>query len=84
MAGLVILVAAWRSGPLLKAMGAVAGRVLAVGRVHLTGTTPNRQHFDANPLRIWYVIDSHAIVEGEDLGPRGSSPTGPRWPRSTT
>lgn len=69
--GSVIPLAAWRSGLVLRAMGAVAGRVLGVGKVQLTGTTSNRQHFDANPLRIWYVIDSHAVVEGENLGPVG-------------
>jgi hypothetical protein len=52
-------------------MGAVAGRALGVGKVQLTGTTSNRQHFDANPLRIWYVTASHAVVEGEELGPIG-------------
>ena len=63
--------AVWRSGPILRAMGAAAGRVLGVGKVQLTGMTSNRQHFDANPLRIWYVAASHAIVEGLDLGPIG-------------
>jgi hypothetical protein len=52
-------------------MGAIAGRVLRAGKVQLTGATSNRQHFDANPLRIWYVTESHAEVEGEDLGPIG-------------
>jgi hypothetical protein len=47
--------------------------VLNVGKVQLTGTTSNRQHFDANPQRIWYVTASHAVVEGEDLGPIGPS-----------
>jgi len=60
--------AAWRSGPVLRAVGAVAGRALGVGKVQLTGTTSNRQHFDANPLRIWYVTASRAVVEGQDLG----------------
>ena len=63
--------AAWRSGPVLSAMGAVAGRVLGVGKVQLTGTTSNRQHFDANPLRIWRVTASRGFVEGEPLGPIG-------------
>ena len=63
---------AWRNGPLLRAIGTVAGPLLGVGKVQLTGTTSNRQHFDANPLRIWYVTDSHAVVEGEDLGPIGA------------
>jgi hypothetical protein len=63
--------AAWRSAPLLNAVGAVAGRVLGVGKVQLTGSTSNGQHFDANPLRVWYVTASRAVVEGEDLGPIG-------------
>jgi len=70
--GSALPLAAWRSRPVLRAMGAMAGRVLGVGKVQLTGTTSNRQHFDANPLRIWYVTESHAIVEGEDLGPIGA------------
>ena len=68
----VLPMAAWRSDPMLRAMGAMAGRLLGVGKVQLTGTTTNRQHFDANPLRIWYVANSHSIVEGEDLGPIGA------------
>lgn len=71
-AGSVLPMAAWRAAPVLRAMGAVAGRVLGVGKVQLTGTTSNQQHFDANPLRIWYVTNSHAVVEGEDLGPIGA------------
>lgn len=66
--------AAWRSPAALKAMGYMADRVLGVGKVQLTGTTSNRQHFDANPLRVWYVTASHAVVEGEDLGPIGPLP----------
>lgn len=69
--GSLMPVAGWRSGPVLSAMGAVAGRMLHVGKVKLTGTTSNRQHFDANPLRIWYVTASRTVVEGEDLGPIG-------------
>jgi hypothetical protein len=71
-AGSVLPMAAWRSGQVLGAMGVMAGRMLGVGKVQLTGTTSNDQHFDANPLRIWYVTDSHAVVEGEDLGPIGA------------
>lgn len=67
--GSTIPLSAWRSRPVLQAMGAVAGRMLGVGKVQLTGTTSNQQHFDANPLRIWYVTASRAVVEGEDLGP---------------
>lgn len=66
--------ALWRSRPMLLAMGATAGRMLGVGKVQLTGTTSNGQHFDANPLRIWRVTQSQATVEDEDLGPIGSLP----------
>jgi hypothetical protein len=62
---------AWRSRPILSLMGFVAGRALGVGKVQLTGLTANGQHFDANPLRIWYVTASCATVQGEDLGPIG-------------
>ena len=48
-AGSVLPMAAWRSGPVLGAMGVIAGRMLGVGKVQLTGTTSNDQHFDANP-----------------------------------
>lgn len=65
---------AWRKKPVLSAMSIVAGRALGVGRVKLTGATPNAQSFDANPLRIWYVTASHATVEGTELGPTGPLP----------
>lgn len=70
----LVPMAAWRSGPVLRAMGALAGRFLDVGKVQLTGATSNQQHFDANPLRIWYVAESRAVVEGEDLGVIGPLP----------
>jgi len=60
--------AAWRSRPVLTAIGRVAGWSLGAGTVKLTGMTSNRQRFDANPLRVWSVTDSRAVVEGEDLG----------------
>jgi hypothetical protein len=69
--GSMVPLVVWRSESVLKVMGAMAGRVLGVGKVQLTGTTSNRQHFDANPLRIWYVTASHALIDGEDLGPIG-------------
>ncbi|MDA3638545.1 hypothetical protein [Mycobacterium xenopi] len=61
----------WRSRPVLSLMGHLAGPILGVGKVGLSGQTSNGQHFDANPLRIWYVSASRAVVEGEDLGPVG-------------
>lgn len=69
--GACIPATGWRSPTVLTAMGSIAGRALGAGKLQLTGQTSNAQHFDANPRRIWYVIASHAVVEGVDLGPPG-------------
>ena len=69
--GSALPLAAWRSRPLLLAMGRMAGWSLGVGKVKLTGMTSNGQRFDANPLRIWFVTSSHAVVEGQELGAIG-------------
>ena len=69
--GSALPLAAWRSRPLLVAMGRMASWSLGAGTVKLTGMTSNGQPFDANPLRIWFVTSSHAVVEGQELGPIG-------------
>ena len=69
--GSALPLAAWRSRPLLLAMGRLAGWALGAGTVKLTGMTSNGQPFDANPLRICFVTSSHAVVEGQELGPTG-------------
>jgi|SRR5579884_451416 len=69
--GSALPLAAWRSRTVLSMMGRVAGQSLGVGIVKLSGTTSNGQPFDANPLRIWLVTDSHAVVDGHELGPVG-------------
>lgn len=65
----------WRSQPVLGSMGRIAGAALRVGTVRLTGMTSNGQHFDANPLKVWRVVASTAIVGGVDLGPVGALDT---------
>lgn len=70
-AGSALPLVAWRSRPLLRGIGFVAGHALRVGKVKLTGMTSNGQFFDAIPMRLWYVSDSHAVVEGEDIGLHG-------------
>jgi hypothetical protein len=69
--GSALPLTAWRSRPLLLAMGRMAGWALGAGTVKLTGMTSNGQPFDANPLRIWFVTSSRAVVEGQELGPPG-------------
>lgn len=55
-------------------MGRLAGPALGVGKAQLTGMTASGQLFDANPLRVWYLADSSAVVEGDELGPIGPLP----------
>jgi hypothetical protein len=71
LVGSALPLAVWRSQPFLRVMGRVAGWSLRAGTVRLTGLTSNAQRFAANPLRVWYVTGSRALVEGEDLGPIG-------------
>jgi hypothetical protein len=72
LVGSLLPLRAWRSQRVLTAMGRVAEWTLGVGTVKLTGLTSNGQPFDANPLRIWYVTESRAVVEGRELGPIGT------------
>ena len=67
--GRVLPLSAWRSPPLLKAMGVVASSTLGVGRVGMTGLTANGLPFDANPQRIWRVGDASAWIYGQNAGP---------------
>lgn len=66
--------ALWRSTTVLRGMGAVAGPLLSVGHVRLTGTMPNGQRFRANPRRVWSIPKSDVTLQGEDLGPQGPLP----------
>lgn len=62
---------AWRSQPLLAAMGMLAGRVLGAGKVGMVGMTPNNQSFIASPLRMWMIDASSARLGDEDFGSVG-------------
>ena len=64
--------ALWRKEAVLKPMSAMAGVMLGAGRLGLTGLTPNRQRFIANPMRIWAVRSSAATIADRALG--GVSP----------
>ena len=74
LVGPAIPVALWRRRPVLGAVGRLAGLTLGAGRVQLTGLTSNEQHFDATPVRICFVRESRAVIEGRDLGPVGPLP----------
>ncbi|WP_430332802.1 hypothetical protein [Rhodococcus sp. ACT016] len=71
-AGSLLPAALWRNDRVLTLMSRVAGPLLGVGRVGLTGQAPNGQSFRANPRRLWAVQRSHATVDGVDLGTPGA------------
>jgi hypothetical protein len=64
----------WQDTPVLGLIGEVAGSALGLGRVNLTGHSPNGQAFVVNPLRIWMVATSSAVVRGTPIGTPGPLP----------
>lgn len=58
----------WRSAPVVSLLGKVAGRLLGVGALNLSGQAPNGQRYLAAPKRLWCVDASAAVLEGVELG----------------
>lgn len=52
----------------LRLLGAVAGGLLGLGRLRLTGSTPSGQWYRASPRRLWAVRYCEASLDGTDLG----------------
>ncbi|MEO7006086.1 MAG: hypothetical protein ABI275_02980 [Terrimesophilobacter sp.] len=70
-AGSMLSEGAWSDQTLLAAMSRIAGPVLSVGTVRLTGRVPNGQHFQFAPKRIWSIVSSSATINGKDAGAPG-------------
>ncbi len=66
--------AMWHNPTALRAMGGMARRMLGAGRLALTGVTPSRQQFIANPFVAWTIPSSRARVDGVDVGEPGPLP----------
>lgn len=62
---------AWTNPATLRMISRMAGPMLGVGDIRLTGAAPNGQRYMIAPKTIWAVTDSHATVGGHDLGPIG-------------
>ena len=58
----------WRSPRVLGMMSRTASRLLHAGKLGLAGRAPNGQAFIANPMNVWLIRSSRAIVAGRDLG----------------
>lgn len=48
--------------------GRVAGAALGTGRLRLVGRVPSGQGFHADMRQVWVIDDSHATIDGHDLG----------------
>lgn len=70
---------AWKMEIILKVMGKVAGTLMGIGKVSLSGFVPNGQYFIANPYKMWMVSKSHAFLEREDFGLPGSLKDQPHY-----
>jgi hypothetical protein len=58
----------WHQNSVLRPMGTMAGTMLAAGRMSVCGIVPNGQTFQAQPRRLWPVIQTTAVVDGHDVG----------------
>jgi hypothetical protein len=68
----------WRSPAVLRVMTSIAGPALGAGKLAMAGAAPNGQHFVANPLLIWTIPESHATIDGRDLGSVQPLPSQPK------
>ncbi len=58
----------WRSGIFLRLMERMASSLLGMGDITLFGIAPNGQLAALMPKEVFFVKDSHAELDGEDLG----------------
>lgn len=58
----------WRAAPLRRARELLAGRVLGLGDLSLSGKMPSGHHGVLMPERMYLIEDSAAVLEGKDLG----------------
>jgi hypothetical protein len=63
--------ALWHNTLVLRAMAAMARRLLGAGRMALAGHAPSGQRFVANPLVVWSIPSSRALIEGVEVGEPG-------------
>lgn len=60
--------ALWRSPRALAVLARVAGAALHAGTLQLAGRAPNGQTFIANPMLLWTIASSRAVLAGRDFG----------------
>ena len=66
----------WRPTPLLRARELLARSVLGMGDIRMKGTMPSGHTGTLMPQRMYFIDDSHATIDGEDLGrPAHVTPT---------
>lgn len=68
----------WKSRSLLRARELLAGRILGMGDLHMSGTMPSGHAGVLMPQRMYFIDEARAILRGEDLGRPASVATNPR------
>jgi hypothetical protein len=58
----------WRSGPLVRARELLARSLLGLGDIGLSGTMPSGHAGTLMPGRMYFIDETTAILDGEDLG----------------
>lgn len=67
----------WRPQVLLRAREALAGRVLGMGELRMSGTMPSGHTGTLMPQRMYFIDDSTAVLGGQDLGHAAHATTTP-------
>lgn len=58
----------WRSRPLMRVRELLARGILGMGDIRLSGTMPSGHVGIFMPQRMYFIVDTTAILSGEDLG----------------
>lgn len=58
----------WRSPRLVQAREAMARRVLGLGEIRMSGTMPSGHAGILMPQRMYFIDETHAVLDGVDLG----------------
>ena len=61
----------WRNSAVLGVMASMAGPALRAGKLGMTGVSPNRQRFIANPMVMWTIPRAVARLGDVSFGPVG-------------
>ena len=68
----------WRSAPLVRARELLAQRALGMGEIRMSGTMPSGHVGVLMPERMYFIVESTALLDGIDLGQPARRSPNPR------